>query len=364
MATFNVEWFFTTVPAHIQPPLVLAKPEEKAARLAATIANLPEPPEVIALQEIQGPHEVELLCVALRACGLEFEAVIGLFSSKRTGQRVALLHSPQVSPISSGSFSEDSRLSAATRMAPNPVRNKEDMFKEDVELLEKNVYLECSVMGRRTLIVNVHLKARNDPESCATRIREAAVLQGCIEEIRGDDTAVIILGDFNDGDPLLEVNKRTVFTPVVETLRRAHKGPVSECWKSSGIKYGSAAELLPVTDRVSTVSGKCIDHILVDERHLKATECHIARHQTDTKDTPLCERVSDHYPVLAHIIIVQPTLATTAEATAEPALADADTQTLLVAPGSRTSGSISLKRPADFAAEKDTGTKVPRSSQD
>lgn len=290
VVTFNVEWFFTSPPAHI--PLDLASPEDKAKRLAAVIANFPEPPEVIALQEVEGEREVSLLCSALlQTHALTYHSAVGHFCSVRTGQCVAFLYSPSVEVRSFNSF----RLKPPLSFEPHVAMS---LGEEDACLLEKNVYLECEVLGQRTFIVNVHLKASNDPESCAIRLREAVALQGFVEQVRrGDDeVAVILLGDFNDGDPSLEATTPSVFTQAVTCIRES-RNVVSP--KGTPIRYASATQVLPRGAKATSVHGILIDHILVDERHFQVAQCLIARHPTDTDLTPLRERVSDHFPVYA-----------------------------------------------------------------
>jgi exonuclease III len=147
------------------------------------------------------------------------------------------------------------------------------------------------------LFAGLHFLARpSDKTRCPQREAQAVVLRDLVRSKTMDGEYVVILGDFNDYDPLaIGVDNRK---PISATL------PI--LYQSSGrnMTIRNAAGLVPVEDRYSCwfdVNQNCrvdgnkervmIDHILLDSR-LNIVE---AKFHHDYE--PTCEdRVSDHWP--------------------------------------------------------------------
>lgn len=284
VATYNTEWFFNAAPAMI-PDLALAPLGEKARRLAHGIAALSEAPHVLALQEVGGVEEVDALRAELeRVGGWKYAGTVGRFASARTGQRVALLwREGAVEVRSVGSFDLRKEEGWETEEEEEPLPAGVDRG----QLLEKNVYLECDVLGVPTLFVNVHLKAYYDKDATAIRKHEVEVLRHFVDKRRKAGQALCLLGDFNDFDCSVVCAKEPpIRSGVLEKVRK--------CWS-----LDTALEhVQPVQSRMSTVYGDMIDHILVDTtKGFEIWRAEVYLRGGDTAQMTGPERTSDHFPL-------------------------------------------------------------------
>lgn len=287
--TYNLEWFFGAPPALITNLPPLAPLALKAARLAAHITTLPEAPHLIAVQEVEDDAAGRALVTALRAQSLDYHCVIGEHRSGRTGQHVGLLWRQPLELQWCKSFAVHSEADVAPFVR----------FRGDVAgLLDKNVYAHFDVHGHALLVVNVHLKAQYDEPCAAIRRLEAAVLQALVarERARNPALTTMLLGDFNDFDEALPRARSSLplYSGVLRQIR------TSADTLKDVIHYASAAEAAaePVA---STVYGDLIDHVLVDTERARITSCVVGVHPTDTADTVLLNRTSDHFPLMAWV---------------------------------------------------------------
>jgi endonuclease/exonuclease/phosphatase family metal-dependent hydrolase len=256
VASYNVEWFFTSPPFG----LVVASVADKARKLGAVLAQLQPRPMVVGLQEVQSEVELKALCDELRLRHqLEYRPLCARTVSARTGQRVAML-------VDEAQVQVDRWDSYAN--------------------MEKNVWLDGRLRssGDRFHLVNVHLKADFDKQSTFLRESEARILRPAIAAHREADkgAATVLLGDFNDFD-------------------LAHDGPNVQV--ESGVLRGlrfdnTLANVMPHTPGDSTVYGTRIDHVLYDPAKLEWISGKLLT-QPDTETTPLAERTSDHFALLA-----------------------------------------------------------------
>lgn len=161
------------------------------------------------------------------------------------------------------------------------------------DLLEKNVYLQCDVLGVQTLFVNVHLKAQYDAPSAAIRKLEVEVLQSAVDKFRQQKSsdhpvaALCVLGDFNDFDCSVKCGKDApIQSGVVESI------------KSWGKLETAVERVEPMASRSSTVYGDMIDHILVDGTFV-VSQARVYHSDSDTAEMMTCNRTSDHFPLVA-----------------------------------------------------------------
>ena len=136
IATFNVEWFFTEAPF---PNLKLCDVPTKAKRLTTAISRL-GPLDVLALQEVQSPVEVDVLVNEMKASNLGWSpvAICGQYASVRTGQRVAWLYNQDTIKLrASGTFDF-----------------------ERFTLIEKHLWLDVEWNHRSIRLVCLHLKVK------------------------------------------------------------------------------------------------------------------------------------------------------------------------------------------------------------
>lgn len=286
VATYNVEWFFSHSPVGI--PLQLATLEDKARRLASRLSSLVVGgPHLIALQEVQDESALDALSLELkRSHGLTYKSCLGQWASQRTEQRVAFLYrEDSVRPTKWGSF--DVKKVATTTATTVPPSSS---LLDPSQLLEKNIYLECDVLGVSTLFVNLHLKAQYDAPNAAIRKQEVAVLRTLVDEMMevGSSSSLCVLGDFNDFDCSVECAKAPPM----------HSGVLDMVRSSWGGLATAAEHVHPVSSRSSTVYGDLIDHILVDQ-HLSIERAEIHPVPGDTAEMSTQDRTSDHFPLIA-----------------------------------------------------------------
>ena len=256
VATYNVEWFFTSPPFG----LVVATVPVKARRLGAVLAALRPRPMVVGLQEVQSELELKALCDVLQEQHqLTYRPLCARTVSARTGQRVALL------------------------VDENQVRvDAWDSYGD----MEKNVWLDGTLCasGDRFHLVNVHLKADFDKQSTWLRESESRILRPAIVShlAAAKGAAAVLLGDFNDFDLEHDGPGVPVESGVLRTMRLDN----------------ALANVMPHTPGHSTVYRTRIDHVLFDQAALEwvAGQLHAT---PDTDATPLAERTSDHFALLA-----------------------------------------------------------------
>jgi len=201
IATFNVEWLFDGIddsPKHV-PWQGAAAADAHLKRVASAVDGLDA--DILNLVEVEGcfmlHRLVEALPHAQRRAGYA-PYVVGS-SDSATRQQIGMLSRlrPQVAP------------QRTQHREPYPMPGSGCGY-YDVSTGSKTtgvskhywtVFDVPGLGGKELLVVAAHLKARpNDPQSCAQREGQAAVLATAVQE-HGAGRHVIVIGDLNDFDP-------------------------------------------------------------------------------------------------------------------------------------------------------------------
>jgi len=310
VTTYNVEWYFEN--NYCVPFIEVRDFETKTKQLAEIIAN--EQSHIVCLQEVSGKIVLEALTNSLKAnYQLNYRFFSGLYSSKRTMQRVGLLilEDENINILECDSFSYQKSLASILSFIKKSSA-REQIARMNQELCLKNIYIILNYHNQKLLILNFHLKANFDPESTAIRELEAVIVQGLIHHLISIQPknepfdAILIMGDFNDFDRSFE----NAFQPdcestVLERIKLSNDiiSEEEETYQKK-IIFQNILELIePRESRVSSIYRILIDHILVfiiDEKKnvIEIVNCKIQHRRKDID----FNRVSDHWPVSATLL--------------------------------------------------------------
>lgn len=175
IGTWNLAWFADGNANTCQNEERFKRSDQDIQELAAFIDSMGL--EVLALQEIENQAALNRLLDHLPAGKYQ-----GILGSKPTCQSVGILYQPAVVQVNFDS--EIMALASSRGLRPGLV-----------------------VRGQMTstefdfLVVNVHLKAFDDPDSVNTRSNQLTALNGWLKQTLNDPTKdhdIILLGDFNE----------------------------------------------------------------------------------------------------------------------------------------------------------------------
>jgi len=186
IATFNVYWLFDDQPPHLnwhdQREL---RSYDQALTFVAEAAKRIDA-DVIALQEIEGPHIIEALNAKLGDKAYPY-AWAGAGTDPFTGQDVAIL-------------SRYPNVTEPVRQYSALTETYTDFYgSEKVAALQKILRVSLEIARTPVTFFAVHLKSkRGAGESGGERLAQAKILRRLIRPVIDKQAHIVVLGDFND----------------------------------------------------------------------------------------------------------------------------------------------------------------------
>jgi len=223
-ATFNLENYFDTVDDTGTPAEPKPSPEElavKQTKLAYTIGQILGCPTLLAVQEVEnGALLADLADLAAPMCGFTYH-VVHQESPDARGIDVALLVNPQqvvvdTAVLQQGCTPIDTGINDPRTNCPP---GQHPLFSRPP------LQVTVTVQGSPVTVIVVHFKSKRggEAETAPRRVAQAAHVRALVAEMvtANPETAVIVLGDFNDynqSPPLQTLTQDGLLTNLLSQL--------------------------------------------------------------------------------------------------------------------------------------------------
>jgi endonuclease/exonuclease/phosphatase family metal-dependent hydrolase len=298
IVNFNAEWLFLyggrggiRCPAESCPWSTTTEALQHLSEVANILAKIDA--DIVHLSEVEDCRVLEML-IQLIPGDHRYRPYLVTGKDHSTGQNVAML--TRVDPYSDVLRTE--------KRGQYPVPESICVRKNDLGTVGVTKHYVAPIkidngQGKEYdfVFVGLHLLARpSDKSRCNQREGQASVLRDLVRSKTKEGQYIVMMGDFNDYDPLaLGLDGRKPVSAVLPILHGS---------SGSGFSMYNAAGLVPLKNRYSCwfdVNQNCrvdgnkervlIDHILLDSRlNVKEAEFHHDYNPTCT------DRVSDHWP--------------------------------------------------------------------
>jgi endonuclease/exonuclease/phosphatase family metal-dependent hydrolase len=237
--------------------------------------------DVVMLQEVENESVAQRLAAELLP-QMGYRVYFEQGKDTFTGQDIALLARVPVSEIGR----TDARA---------PVAGTES----DTYGVSKNLWARAQVDGVETTLIGLHLLSRpDDADRKPSREAQAEVIRQLVEEETSAGRAVVVLGDFNDFDPMGDRDGSQPITDVLARIKSAGPAPsddlVNVMQRADPSRRYTAFYDRNRNDAVDTDSRElsAIDHILLSPSLAERVVRVDFVHGYDPR------RVTDHFPVV------------------------------------------------------------------
>ena len=306
---YNVEWLFTE---YYQPsdcpgqgcPWNNVTAAHTHIQSVAKVVNYVNP-DILSLCEIQGCDELDEL-ISYLSYKEQYRRYVVQGEDSATGQNVGLI--TKVDPSTGELRRTDLRISY-----PLPESKCGYEGKGGTTAVSKHYITEFSFGNMNVALVGAHFLAMpTDPERCAKREAQAAIIREIVVEYRKKEYEIIIMGDFNDYDSeILDINNHFPTSRVLNIVKYGARSEKKEESRSTLSEYlVSCEEMVQKSERYSlwwdeNGDGKVessefamIDYVLLSPALYSMVEKVEVYHGYDEG---LNIYDSDHYPIIVDI---------------------------------------------------------------
>ena len=306
---YNVEWLFTEYyqPADCPGQGCPWNNDTAAHTHIQSVAKVVNEvnPDILSLCEIQGCDELEEL-ISYLSYKDQYRRYVVQGDDTATGQNVGII--TKVDPSIGQLRRSDMRISY-----PLPDSKCGYEGKGGTTLVSKNYVTEFTFGNMEVVLVGAHfLAVPTDPERCAKREAQAAIIREIVVEYIRKEYEIIVMGDFNDYDSeILDINNHIPTSRVLNIVKYGTNFESNEESRSAFSDYlVSCEELVQKSERYSlwwdeNGDGKVesseyamIDYVLVSPNLFSLVEKVEVYHGYDEG---LNIYDSDHYPIIVDI---------------------------------------------------------------